>query len=61
MSGRKTSWLIALRFFGKMKRQYEAAKLSSAENYVASLSAYLTLLIDLVLIMTTRTKAAFKT
>ena len=45
---------------GKMKRQYEAAKLSSAENYVASLSAYLTLLIDLVL-MTTRTKAAFKT
>ena len=45
---------------GKMKRQYEAAKLSSAENYVASLSVYLTLLIDLVL-MTTRTKAAFKT
>lgn len=46
---------------GKMKSQYEATKLSRAENYVASLSAYLTLLIDLVLIMTTRTKAAFKT
>lgn len=44
-----------------MKSQYEVAKLSSAENYVASLSAYLTLLIDLALIMNTRTEAAFKT